>query len=95
MPRRDVHGIDNAWQELRIHLCQTSAESAGTRDFLKKQYALLKSANPLLPVLVREASGVKPMLYARYLGGAERSVSLHGLGAADVRKQIEELSKPE
>ena len=82
-------------QELRIHLCQTGAESAGTRDFLKKQYALLKAANPLLPVLVREASGIEPMLYARYGRGVERSVSLRGLGAEDVRKQVEALSKTE
>ena len=54
---------------------------------------MLKVANPLLPVLVREASGIEPMLYARFGRGVERSVSLRGLGAEDVRKQVESLSK--
>uniref|UniRef100_A0A6I8PM63 NADH dehydrogenase [ubiquinone] 1 alpha subcomplex subunit 2 n=1 Tax=Ornithorhynchus anatinus TaxID=9258 RepID=A0A6I8PM63_ORNAN len=55
-----------ALRELRIHLCQRSAESRGVRDFIEKHYVALKKANPTFPVLIRECSAVQPKLWARY-----------------------------
>jgi hypothetical protein len=36
------------------------------REFVKKNYADIKSRNPALPFLIRECSGVQPQLWARY-----------------------------
>ncbi len=36
------------------------------RDFIHNSYSELKKANPKFPFLVRECSGVKPKLIARY-----------------------------
>ena len=36
------------------------------RDFIHSSYSELKKANPKFPFLVRECSGVKPRLIARY-----------------------------
>ena len=36
------------------------------REFIFSNYAELKKANPLLPILVRECSGVEAKLVARY-----------------------------
>ncbi|KAF2346409.1 Ribosomal protein/NADH dehydrogenase domain [Trinorchestia longiramus] len=55
-----------AVHELRLHLCQSSAASKGVRDFLETGYVDLKKANPTLPILVRECSGVLPKAWARY-----------------------------
>ena len=53
-------------KELRLHLCQTSASSGGVRQFVERDYVALKVANPHLPIMVRECSGVVPRVYARY-----------------------------
>jgi len=37
-----------------------------SRDFLEQHYVSLKQNNPKFPVLVRECSGVQPMIWARY-----------------------------
>lgn len=36
------------------------------RDFIEQHYVTLKKANPELPILIRECSGVQPMLWGRY-----------------------------
>ena len=46
-------------KELRIHLCQTSPGSEGARDFIKSNYSVLKAANPQVPILIRECSGIQ------------------------------------
>ncbi|RKP07957.1 thioredoxin-like protein [Thamnocephalis sphaerospora] len=79
-------------RELRIHLCQTSPASQGVRDFVHKSYPVLKSANPSLPILVREAAGVRPTIYARYEHGKERKVSVENMNAGEVEKQVERLA---
>ncbi|KAJ3277991.1 ndufa2, NADH:ubiquinone oxidoreductase 10.5kD subunit, partial [Borealophlyctis nickersoniae] len=53
-------------KELRIHLCQTSPGSKGTREFITKHYPAIKRDNPHLPILVREASGVEARVFGRY-----------------------------
>ena len=35
-----------AIKEVRLHLCQKSAASAGAREFVEKHYVPLKLANP-------------------------------------------------
>lgn len=36
------------------------------REFVENSYVELKKANPQLPILVRECSGVQPRLWARF-----------------------------
>ncbi|XP_054610526.1 NADH dehydrogenase [ubiquinone] 1 alpha subcomplex subunit 2 [Dunckerocampus dactyliophorus] len=78
-------------REIRIHLCQTSASSKGTRDFVGQHYVDLKRANPDFPILVRECSGVEARLWARYDFGKERSVSLDNMSADQVAKSLQAL----
>ncbi|KAM6408782.1 NADH dehydrogenase [ubiquinone] 1 alpha subcomplex subunit 2 isoform 2-T2 [Rhynochetos jubatus] len=66
-------GLGRSLRELRIHLCQRSADSRGVRDFIEQHYVTLKKANPDFPVLIRECSGVQPKLWARVWQGEERA----------------------
>jgi len=79
-----------ALKEIRLHLCQKSAASAGVRDFMEKHYVPLKLANPKFPILVRECSGITPKLWARFGYGREESVDLSNKSANDI---ITELGK--
>jgi len=48
-------------------MCQTSAASAGARDFVVSDYRFLKSLNPNFPFLVREAkTDTSPYMIARF-----------------------------
>ncbi|KAL0895321.1 hypothetical protein ABMA27_011464 [Loxostege sticticalis] len=80
-------------KELRIHLCQTSSQSAGVREFIQKNYVNLKKDNPTFPILIRECSGVQPRVWARYEKGVERSAPLTNLSANDVFSTIKQLAK--
>ncbi|XP_065297590.1 NADH dehydrogenase [ubiquinone] 1 alpha subcomplex subunit 2 [Dermacentor albipictus] len=80
-------------KELRLHLCQKSAESAGVREFVMKHYRSVKNTNPTLPILIRECSGVQPKVYARYAFGKESHASLSGLSADQVMTTIEQMAQ--
>ncbi|KAL6871818.1 NADH dehydrogenase, alpha subcomplex, subunit 2 [Trichoderma novae-zelandiae] len=73
-------------KEVRFLFCQTSEQSAAVRSFLTKQYPAIKKANPNTPILLREAAGTLPKVYARFEFGNEKSRSLDGL----TDKQIED-----
>eukprot|EP00475_Leptophrys_vorax_P019664 TRINITY_DN26967_c0_g1_i1.p3 TRINITY_DN26967_c0_g1~~TRINITY_DN26967_c0_g1_i1.p3 ORF type:complete len:103 (+),score=5.48 TRINITY_DN26967_c0_g1_i1:220-528(+) len=77
--------------EIRIHLCQTSPASNAVRQFVQRSYADLKAANPTLPILVRECSGVQPRLFARYDFGVEHSLPLDGLSEEQIEGKLKEL----
>ncbi|XP_051536630.1 NADH dehydrogenase [ubiquinone] 1 alpha subcomplex subunit 2-like isoform X1 [Myxocyprinus asiaticus] len=78
-------------REIRLHLCQTSAASQGTRDFIEQHYVTLKKANPEFPILIRECSGVQPKLWARYGFGKEHSISLENMNVEQVAKALESV----
>ncbi|KAL0895320.1 hypothetical protein ABMA27_011464 [Loxostege sticticalis] len=78
-------------KELRIHLCQTSSQSAGVREFIQKNYVNLKKDNPTFPILIRECSGVQPRVWARYEKGHEVYLSLCDLSADQVFTIIKSL----
>uniref|UniRef100_R4WK08 NADH dehydrogenase [ubiquinone] 1 alpha subcomplex subunit 2 n=1 Tax=Riptortus pedestris TaxID=329032 RepID=R4WK08_RIPPE len=80
-------------KELRIHLCPKSESSKGVRDFLQKSYVPLKKANPQFPILVRECSGVKPKLWARYEFGKETCNDIANSSGEDVLSKIAALNK--
>lgn len=54
-----------ALRELRIHLCLKSSASNGVRAFIENDYVLLKKNNQSFPILIREASGIPPRIWAR------------------------------
>ncbi|KAK3081473.1 hypothetical protein LTS18_006374, partial [Coniosporium uncinatum] len=64
-------------KELRFHLCQTSAASEATRSFLLRTYPTMKKHNPHTPIMIREAAGVEPKVWARYDFGKEKMESLN------------------
>lgn len=49
----------------------------------------MKKHNPYTPILIREASGTEPKVFARYEFGKEKSISLKGTLPAmpDIRKR--------
>lgn len=48
------------------------------RAFLTKSYPTMKKHNPSIPIMLREAQGTSPKVYARYEFGQEKSQSLEG-----------------
>ncbi|EMR11442.1 hypothetical protein PNEG_00461 [Pneumocystis murina B123] len=78
-------------KELRFHLCQISEESKNTRLFIRKAYPILKKNNPYIPVLIREALGVSPMLWVRYEYGKEENLSLEGLSVKECKERVNSL----
>ncbi|KAL5214130.1 hypothetical protein ABZP36_003282 [Zizania latifolia] len=85
--------LSRSVKEIRFLFCQSSPASAPAREFVKKNYGHIKARNPSLPVLIRECSGVKPQLWARYDMGVERCVLLDGLTEAQIDGKLEELAK--
>ncbi|ORY75726.1 thioredoxin-like protein [Protomyces lactucae-debilis] len=79
--------------QLRFHFCQTSEASTGLKQFLQKAYPVMKKHNPSTPLLVREAFGTPPKIWARYEKGREVSVSVDGLSTAEVEKQVQSLAQ--
>uniref|UniRef100_T1H4K6 NADH dehydrogenase [ubiquinone] 1 alpha subcomplex subunit 2 n=1 Tax=Megaselia scalaris TaxID=36166 RepID=T1H4K6_MEGSC len=88
---RNCAKLSSSCKEIRIHLCQTSEASKGARDFVQQLYPKVKKDNPKLPILIRECSGVQPMLWVRSEFGKETSYSLTGQKSSDILKQIESL----
>ena len=82
-----------ALKELRLHLCQKSAASAGVREFVEKHYIPIKTANPKVPILIRECSGITPKLWARYGYGREESIDLTNKKAEQVLDEIARLQQ--
>ncbi|GFP82353.1 NADH dehydrogenase [ubiquinone] 1 alpha subcomplex subunit 2 [Phtheirospermum japonicum] len=80
-------------KELRVLFSPTSPSSSATRAFIENNYKDLKTKNPKLPILIREASGIAPQLWARYDLGVERGIRLDGLNEEQISKVLEELAK--
>ncbi|KAJ5887752.1 NADH-ubiquinone oxidoreductase 10.5 kDa subunit [Penicillium taxi] len=80
-------------KELRFLFCQTSEQSAPTRTFINRAYPTMKKHNPHTPIMIREASGTEPRVYARYDLGKEKSEALAGLSDAQIEERITNLVK--
>ncbi|XP_075238787.1 uncharacterized protein LOC142334551 [Convolutriloba macropyga] len=91
--KQAARSLGNNVKEFRLHLCQTSSSSAGVRNFIEQHYVPLKVANPHMPIMVRECSGVVPRVYARYNLGVERSVELTDMNSNQVLSSIQNLAK--
>lgn len=59
-----------------------TGNSHGDRSFLTRAYPTMKKFNPTVPIMLREAAGTLPKVYARYEFGHEKSQSLEGIPAS-------------
>lgn len=48
------------------------------RSFLTRAYPTMKHHNPYTPIMIREAQGIEPRVYARYEFGREQVADLKG-----------------
>ncbi|KAI0468947.1 thioredoxin-like protein [Xylaria cf. heliscus] len=79
-------------KEVRFLFCQ-GEPSAATRTFLTRAYPTMKKNNPYTPILMREAAGTLPKIYARYEFGKEKSQSLEGLNDKEIEDAVSNLVK--
>ncbi|EFY89068.1 hypothetical protein J3459_011040 [Metarhizium acridum] len=87
------YAFTKALKEVRFLFCQTSEQSAAVRSFLTRAYPTMKKNNPQIPILIREAQGTLPKVYARYEFGHEKSQSLEGLSDKQIEETVTGLVK--
>ncbi|AOW02273.1 thioredoxin-like protein [Yarrowia lipolytica] len=80
-----------ALREIRFHLCQNGSSSAPLRQFVKNQIGAFQKANPSTKVLVREANGVKPIVFARFDHGHESKIGLDVSSEKEVAERVKSL----
>ncbi|KAI9933911.1 hypothetical protein ASPWEDRAFT_104269 [Aspergillus wentii DTO 134E9] len=80
-------------KELRFLFCQSSEQSAATRSFLNRAYPTMKKHNPHTPIMIREAVGTLPRVFARYDLGKEKQEALSGLSDQQIEEKITSLVK--
>ncbi|KAK3671545.1 hypothetical protein LTR78_008645 [Recurvomyces mirabilis] len=78
-------------KELRFLHCQTSEHSNAVRSFLTRAYPTMKHHNPHTPIMIREALGIEPRVYARYEFGREKMADLSGLDDKAIEDQVSGL----
>ncbi|KAI9888584.1 MAG: hypothetical protein M1814_006631 [Vezdaea aestivalis] len=72
------YSFTQSLKEVRFLFCQRSEQSAATRSFLARAYPTMKRNNPQTPIMIREASGTEPRVFARYEYGKEKQEPLSG-----------------
>ncbi|KAK5944923.1 hypothetical protein PMZ80_002125 [Knufia obscura] len=82
-------------REVRFHLCPQGSGSDATRTFLRRAYPTMKHHNPNTPILIREATGIEPKMWARYAGAKERQQSLAGLSDKEIEEKVTGMVKSE
>nr|POE79370.1 nadh-ubiquinone oxidoreductase 10.5 kda subunit [Quercus suber] len=82
-------------KELRFLHCQTSEHSNAVRSFLTRAYPTMKHHNPHTPIMIREAAGIEPRVYARYEFGRETMADLKGLDDKAIEDKVSGLVKGE
>ncbi|KFZ12176.1 hypothetical protein V502_07225 [Pseudogymnoascus sp. VKM F-4520 (FW-2644)] len=75
-------------KEVRFLLCQTGETSNATRSFLARAYPTMKKNNPSTPIMIREAAGTQPQVFARYDFGKEKSELLAGLSDKEIEEKV-------
>ncbi|KAI1116591.1 NADH dehydrogenase, alpha subcomplex, subunit 2 [Nemania sp. NC0429] len=86
------YAFNKTLKELRFLFCQGET-SAATRTFLNRAYPTMKKNNPHTPILMREAAGTIPKVYARYEFGKEKSQILEGLSDKQIEDAVTSLVK--
>ncbi|KAK4507652.1 hypothetical protein PRZ48_001387 [Zasmidium cellare] len=80
-------------KELRFLHCQTSEHSNAVRSFLTRAYPTMKKNNPHTPIMIREAMGIEPRVYARYEYGQEKFADLKGLDDKAIEEKVTSLAQ--
>lgn len=62
-----------------------------SRNFLSKSYPAMKKQNPHTPILIREASGIEPKVYARF--GASQDLRARPIANSHARQALERRSR--
>ncbi|KAJ5180118.1 hypothetical protein N7492_003328 [Penicillium capsulatum] len=62
-------------------------------SFLNRAYPTMKKHNPHTPIMMREASGTVPRVFARYDLGKEKQEALAGLSDSQIEERITNLVK--
>ncbi|KAG6003346.1 hypothetical protein E4U21_002123 [Claviceps maximensis] len=87
------YAFAKALKEVRFLFCQTSEQSAAVRSFITRAYPTMKKNNPQIPILIREAQGTPPKVFARYEFGKEEAQSLEGLSDKQIEETVTGLVK--
>ncbi|KAA6414252.1 MAG: NADH-ubiquinone oxidoreductase subunit [Lasallia pustulata] len=87
------YAFTKSLKEVRFLFCQTSEHSAATRSFLTRAYPTMKKNNPYTPIMLREAMGTEPRVFARYEYGKEKQESLSGLSDKEIEDKVTGLVK--
>ncbi|KAL2210241.1 NADH dehydrogenase, alpha subcomplex, subunit 2 [Sarocladium strictum] len=87
------YAFTKSLREVRFLFCQTSEHSAAVRSFLTRAYPTMKKNNPQTPIMIREAAGTLPKIYARYEFGNEKAQSLEGLSDKQIEETVTGLVK--
>ncbi|KAF2859656.1 NADH dehydrogenase, alpha subcomplex, subunit 2 [Piedraia hortae CBS 480.64] len=85
------YAFSSALKELRFLHCQTSEHSNAVRSFLTRSYPQMKKQNPHTPIMIREANGTEPRVYARFEYGREKMVDLKGLNDGAIEDKVSSL----
>ncbi|CAJ2504548.1 Uu.00g119420.m01.CDS01 [Anthostomella pinea] len=80
-------------REVRFAFCPTGQSSTALKTFLTRAYPTMKKNNAHTPILLREATGTLPKVYARYEFGKEKSQSLEGLSDKQIEEAVTTLVK--
>ncbi|RMJ09765.1 NADH-ubiquinone oxidoreductase 10.5 kDa subunit [Fusarium euwallaceae] len=88
------YAFNKSLREVRFLFCQTSEQSAAVRSFITRAYPTMKRSNPNIPILIREAAGTQPKVYARYERGTEKSKVLEGLSDKEIEDAVSGLVQP-
>ncbi|KAG5983133.1 hypothetical protein E4U55_000719 [Claviceps digitariae] len=89
------YAFAKALKEVRFQFCQSSDKSAAVRSFITRAYPTMKKNNPQIPILIREAQGTLPKVFARYEFGNEKAESLEGLSDKQIEETVAGLVKGE
>ncbi|KAK3336666.1 thioredoxin-like protein [Cercophora scortea] len=87
------YAFTKSLKEVRFLFCQTGEQSAATRSFLTRAYPIMKKNNPSTPIMLREAAGTLPKIYARYEYGQEKCQTLEGLSDKQIEEAVTSLVK--
>ncbi|KAH7640483.1 ndufa2, NADH:ubiquinone oxidoreductase 10.5kD subunit [Dermatophagoides farinae] len=86
-----ITGKGKILHELRIHLCPNGSTSQGARNFIQEHYANLKKQLPDTPILIREARGIEPKIWARYEFGKEQCIVLSNQNSSSIMSNVKQL----
>ncbi|KAI5846084.1 NADH-ubiquinone oxidoreductase 105 kDa subunit [Tricharina praecox] len=87
------YAFSSGLKELRFLFCQTGEQSSAVRQFLAKSYPVMKKHNPDTPIMIREAAGIEPRVFARFEFGKETQKPLMGLSDKEIEEAVNGLVK--